>query len=460
MGKMITLMFEKQGPPLYMQVYGKIKEQIRKGEIRPQERLPSRRKLAEHLGISVNTVDAAYAQLLSEGFIESKPKRGYFACQVEKLAERVSDRTERKPRAEQPPQVDFSAAKVDTGHFPTSVWRRIVKSALEEERAFRQSPPKGDQALRESVAQYLYEARGIQAEPERIVIGAGTDNLLHILSYIFDSAYTFALENPVYNKAYHIFVRMGHKVLPVDVDKEGVQPGLLPEEGKAVVYATLSHQFPLGMTVPINRRIQLINWAKRGAGRYIVEDDYDSEFRYNARPIPPLYTLDGGDRVVYMGTFSKTMAPSLRISYMVLPRELMERFEGVYGFFGSTVSTLEQIALDRFIREGHYERHINRMRKLYGKKREALAARAKAYGLRLQGDPAGHHILLDTGQDSQAFLEKLLEKNVGAYSIGPYFIGPVPEAYCRMILLGFGALDEEEIAMGLEAIYQVMEEKN
>ena len=418
----------------------------------------SRRKLAAHLGISVNTVDSAYSQLLSEGFIESRPKQGYFACQVEKLQETAPPALKREQLIARPCRIDFSASRVDEKHFPSSVWRRMIRSALDEPHIFRQCPPQGDEALRESVAKYLYEARGIHCEPDEIVIGAGTDHLIHILSYILDSAYLFALENPVYNKAYYTFVRMGHSVLPVEVDQEGIQPCLLPDRDNIAVYATLSHQFPLGMTVPINRRIQLLNWAKQAPHRYLIEDDYDSEFRYNARPIPPIHTLDGGRQVIYLGTFSRTVAPSLRISYMVLPRELMERFNAEYRHFGSTVSTLEQVALDGFIRGGHYERYLNRMRKLYGKKREAFMAYARELSLKLIGDAAGHHILLDTECSAEAVLRRLEEKDVKAYSIAPYFIGRPPEKYLSLILLGFGALEEEEIAEGLSILARTMKE--
>lgn len=455
---MITLTFQKGGQPLYMQLYRRLKEAVRQGEIAPRQQLPSRRKLAAHLGVSVSTVDAAYAQLLSEGFIESRPKQGYYACQVEKLQERQEKPPELSRREVRQCRLDFSASRVDTSRFPTSVWRKLLRSALESPSVLRRSPPQGDASLRSSIAQYLYGVRGIQCDPACIVIGAGTDNLIHMLSYIFDSAFIFAMENPVYNKAYQIFARMGHKVVPIEVDGEGIRPALLPNQDRAVVYATPSHQFPLGMTVPINRRIQLLNWAKQGSGRYIIEDDYDSEFRYRTRPIPPIYTLDGGARVIYLGTFSKTMAPSIRISYMVLPRELAARFDAVYSVFGSTVSTLEQAALDRFIRQGHYERHLNRMRKVYGKKRDALLARAKALGLVVEGAPAGHHILLKAGGDSETIIQRLRERDVGVYSIQPYFIGPVPEQFREYILLGFGALEEEEIAQGLGIIRQVMEE--
>lgn len=240
------------------------------------------------------------------------------------------------------------------------------------------APAQGLFSLRESIAQYLAQARGVRCQARQIVIGAGTEHLLQILSYMLDSSWTIALENPVYNKAYHMFSRMGHSVLPLYVDEKGLPVSPLGALSHTAVYTTPSHQFPLGVSMPISRRVQLLNWAKSAPDRYIIEDDYDSEFRYDAKPLPSLQSIDDHGRVIYLGTFSKSIAPSLRIGYMVLPEALLPLYQAQYAQFSCAVSRFEQQVLDAFLRQGAFETHLNRMRKLYKEKRKTLVSALEA----------------------------------------------------------------------------------
>ncbi|WP_250228351.1 MocR-like pyridoxine biosynthesis transcription factor PdxR [Anaeropeptidivorans aminofermentans] len=454
---MIHLSFNPNSPPLYQQIYQQYKQQIYQGIWKAHERLPSKRTLAAELGVSITTVDTAYAQLVSEGFIQPLPKKGFFVCPLETLTQRqprviepYSEKTEEKTVL-----VDFSTDGIDEIHFPYNTWRRIMKNVFNEydKTLLKRTSSQGSEELREAISKYLYEARGVNCRQEQIVVGAGVDNLLQILSYILDKSWTIAMENPVYNRAYQMFNRMGHKVLPVDIDGEGIPVEPLQERNRVAVYITPSHQFPLGISMPIGRRVRLLNWAKSHKERYIIEDDYDSEFRYNTKPLPSLQSIDTHGRVIYLGSFSKSIAPSLRISFMVLPDSLLHIYRQDYGVFSSPVSGFEQKVLNEFIRQGHFERHLNKMRLLYKNKRALMDEELRAFDGKIQvsGESAGHHLLvrLNAGMSEAEMCRSALENGVRVYPISPYFVGKMPCQYEGNVLLGYGALSHEEIRLGI-----------
>ncbi len=452
---------QEAGQPLYWQIYAQFRRDIASGVLSAREKLPSKRALAASLGVSVTTVDAAYAQLACEGFIESSPKRGFYVCTLGVLKARPPKAE--SPRAAAVPapslRVDFSAGAVDPQSFPYNTWRKLLKSAFNEYDAqlLHRTPPQGDPDLRAAIADYLYRARGVHCAPEQVVIGAGTNHLLLVLGFILGNSFSIALENPVYSQAYQLFSRMGHPVLPVDIDTAGVQVEPLQGREHIAVYVTPSHQFPLGISMPISRRIQLLHWAEAGQARYIIEDDYDSEFRYITRPLPSLQSIDSRDRVIYLGTFTKSIAPSLRISFLVLPPNLLDRYQDAYGIFGSPVSRLEQRVLCAFLEEGYFERHVNKMRVVYRNKRSFLEKCLRAaFGDRLaiQGENAGHHLLLapHNGMDEASLCAAAHAQGVGVYPISPYFIGKMPPCYQGNVLLGYGGLSEEQIQLGVKLL--------
>lgn len=457
---MIHLSFAPNSPPLYQQIYQQYKQQIYQGIWKAHERLPSKRALAAELGISITTVDTAYAQLVSEGFIQPLPKKGFFVCPLETLTQRQPKVIEPyNEKAEQKEVlVDFSTAGIDEIHFPYNTWRRLMKNVFNEydKTLLKRTAPQGSQELREAISKYLYEARGVNCRQEQIVIGAGVDNLLQILSYILDKSWTIAMENPVYNRAYQMFNRMGHKVLPVDIDGEGIPVEPLQEINRVAVYITPSHQFPLGISMPVGRRVRLLNWAKAHKERYIIEDDYDSEFRYNTKPLPSLQSIDTHGRVIYLGSFSKSIAPSLRISFMVLPDALLSIYRQDYGVFSSPVSGFEQKVLNEFIRQGHFERHLNKMRLLYKNKRALMDEALRTFEGRIEvsGESAGHHLLvrMNAGMSEAEMCRSALEKGVRVYPISPYFVGQMPLQYEGNVLLGYGALSGAEICQGISLL--------
>ena len=452
---MITLP-ENSALPLYQDLYLQLKLQIQQGAIPQGAKLPSKRKLAEDLRISVNTVDTAYCQLEAEGFIEAYPRRGFFVQDTGLIPRNNPTPEPMAPfHADPDPfyMVDFSPSGMARQQFPFGVWRRIMKNVFNEydESLLLRTPPQGDPGLRQAVADYLFRARGVACSSEQIVIGAGTDNLLLILAYILPQI-TLAVENPLYNRAHCLFSRLGHSVCHVPVTSDGINVGSLPNLDRVLVYTTPSHQYPLGYTMPIGQRAALLQWSSQGDFRYIIEDDYDSEFRYQSRPIPALQSIDSLNRVIYLGTFSRSVAPALRISYMVLPPVLLDLYRKNYRGYASTVSGFEQTVLREFMISGHFDTHVNRMRIYYRNCRKYLMDKLSPMDSILDylGDPAGHHLTLrvKNGMDEQTLVATAADRGVKVYPISPYFLGPVPKEYHSTVLLGFGGLDEASIALG------------
>lgn len=452
------LFLQNDSAPLYLSIYRQLRQQIELGELPAGAKLPSKRAMASQLGVSVNTVDSAYSQLQSEGFVDSRPKSGYYVCNIDALQHLQPQIP--KPAAPEPRQdgvqVDFAPGGVAREKFPFSVWQRLLRQCLGGPESLQRTPPQGDPGLRQAIAEYLYAARGVRCSWEQVIIGAGTDNLLSMLSYLMPSSCTLAVENPVYNKAYRFFARMGHPVCPAEIDKQGVMVDPLERLDHVILYTTPSHQYPLGISMPMGRRAKLLNWAVQGQFRYIIEDDYDSEFRYDARPVPSLQSIDRNGRVIYLGTFSRSVAPSLRVGYLVLPPELLECYVQQYAGFSSQVSALEQAALREFLAQGFFETHLNRMRVYYRNKRkrlvDALAPMEKQ--LRIIGEAAGHHLTVkaDNGLSEEELCARARSEGVRVYPISPYFMGPCP--FGSKVLLGFGGLSDQQISEGAIRLIQ------
>ncbi len=451
---MISLTDRAPGQPLYAALYQSIRSEIESGRLHAGDKLPSKRKLAAQLCVSINTVDTAYGQLESEGFIVSRPRSGFFVCSIDLLEKRASAPVAAPAPASKrkEPEIDFAASGAAREKFPLTLWQRLLRSCMEEPDSLRRSPAQGDERLRAEIARYLYDARGVRAAAEQIVVGAGTENLLLQICMLLGRQTAIAVENPVYNQAYLLFSRMGHHVIPADVDRSGVLVGPLQELDHVALYTTPSHQYPLGFSMPMGRRAQLLNWTAGGAFRYLIEDDYDSEFRYDTRPIPALQGIDPNGRVIYLGTFTRSIAPSVRVSFMVLPEELLPRYREKCSVFSCTVSTLEQAVLREFLRQGQFERHVNRMRVYYRQKREALLRALSPLGPLLEevGEPAGQYLTVRRrgSLTETEMCRRAAENGVRVYPVSPYFLGKVPSAYASTVLLGFSSLSLAEIEAG------------
>ena len=453
---------------LYEQIYEHIKKEIHEGKLLAGERLPSTRSLAENLQIARSTVEYAYDQLLSEGYIESRPYKGYFVCSIEGLyvgtdskqskveygEEKVPDM--KKGQEGEDSCLDFSPNAIDMSAFPFSVWKKITKNILTDsnQELFSQGDIRGDEDLRTTIGRYLYDSRGVNCSPEQIVIGAGNDYLLMLLGRILGNEITVAMENPTYKKASRIFSAMGYQVCPMEMDESGMRMDLLQKSSANLAYVMPSHQFPTGIRMPIKRRTELLNWAAQKPGRYLLEDDYDSEFRYHGKPIPALQSGDYLGRVIYIGTFSKAIAPAIRVSFMVLPKELLTSFYENCSFYSCTVSRIDQRILNEFIKGGYFERHLNKMRKIYKAKHDCLVTSLTPFEEKfsISGENAGSHVVLTAKEEvsEQALIEKAKNVHVKVYSESEYLISRQKRK--PSVLLGFGGLSEDQITQGVLAL--------
>ena len=362
----------KHKVPVYEQIYIFIKNAIVKGEMQAGEALPSSRMLADYLQCSRSTVLMAYDQLLAEGYISSIPQKG---CYVMELEEQFGKKDENiefvEPEDKKEYDIDFSPVGIDVDSFPYGEWRKNSKHIFSENNLdiFNSGDSRGDFELRNNIAEYLRKSRGVKATADRVIVGAGYETLLMILDFIIDKDAVFGMENPVYPKAYEIIRTLGRKVLPIALDSYGMSVNALDKSAAKVAYVTPSHQYPTGVVMSAKRRQDLIKWSMEAVDRYIIEDDYDSEFRYKGRPIPSLQGMAAEDRVIYIGTFSKSISPAVRMSYMVLPAELYEKYRKNMKFISNTVSRVDQKLVSLFMENGGFERHLNRARRKLQKKK-------------------------------------------------------------------------------------------
>ncbi|MCI9211907.1 MAG: PLP-dependent aminotransferase family protein [Ruminococcus sp.] len=470
--------------PLYEQIYSYIKQEIQTGRIRSGDRLPSTRALCRYLEVSRSTVELAYEQLMSEGYVEAKACRGYFAADVEGLYQLEgpvpAGRDAEIPQTPSWPY-DFTPNGVDLNSFPYNAWRKLSRESLVDDRAelFRLGSPQGEYGLRSAICSYLHQARGVNCTPEQIIVGAGNDYLLMLLATVIGQDHKVAFENPTYRQAYRLFQNLSFQICTVDMDEKGMDAAKLEASGADIAFVMPSHQYPLGIVMPIRRRMELLRWAGKKEGRYIIEDDYDSEFRYKGKPVPALQGCDSREKVIYIGTFSKAIAPAIRMSYLVLPRPLLKRYQERSGFLNSTVSKVDQLILKKFIEDGYFERHLNKTRALYKSRHDTLLSCLKS-GLcraggdsrqgkktedargntgprfRISGEHAGVHLLLHVlnGMTEQELIDRAKKRGVRVYGLSEYDVEPRPEAPAA-ILLGYANMSEEKI---MEAV-KILEEE-
>lgn len=444
--------------PLYEQIYDYIKTDIQDGRLKYREKLPSTRALSKYLEVSRSTVELAYEQLLSEGYIEAEPYRGFFVAQTEELYHFKKERIRPfLPEQEKKYKYDFSPNGVDLKSFPYNAWRKLSKDILMDDRTelFRSGDPKGEYGFRNAICSYLHQARGVNCSPDQIVVGAGSDYILMLLSMVLGRGHRIAFEDPAYKQAYHMANALSYETVPVPLDKNGMMISALEESGADIAYVTPSHQFPTGIVMPINRRMELLRWAAKGEERYIVEDDYDSEYRYKGKPIPALQGYDAHEKVIYLGTFSRSVAPAIRLSYMVLPQPLMDAYERKNGFVHSTVSKVDQLIMQRFLEEGHYERHLNKTRALYKSRHDVLleGLRPMSDILDVSGEHAGVHLLLafHNGLSETELIQRAAKEDVRVYGLSDYRIVET-SAKKPTILLGYANLTEGQIREAVEIL--------
>lgn len=432
---MITYSFEGITVPLYEHLYRCLKKDIEAGVLKAGVRLPSKRAFAKNLGVSTVTVQGAYDQLRSEGYIHSEPKHGYF---VEAITRKPVSNTvvtgpvcELRPPAQGsvPVRFELSGNYTDPECFPFSVWSKLMRETARDRMVLLTRYRTGGMPeLQRAIAKHLESFRGFSPAPEQIIVGAGAEYLYGLVIELLGRDKVYCLENPGYRTIERVYRSHGARVTFAGLDESGVCMTDLMKSGASIIHVSPTHHFPTGIDMPAARRYELLAWAAQNPDHFIIEDDYDSEFRLVGRPIPALQSIDTEGRVIYINTFSKTLASTVRLAYMVLPPSLLALFQSKLEFYASTVSNFEQSAVAKFIERGYFEKHINRMRTHYAKQRKAvlrlIAQSPLAPFCRVFENPSGLHFLIElkTTLTDSVLTKRLSSQGVGLCPLSSYYV--------------------------------------
>ncbi len=440
----------------YKQIYERFKLLIKHGDLPANDQLPSIRQLADSLQVSRNTTLMAYDQLVAEGYIRGVGRKGYFVNELEPrlFQEEVISIPSKQTEPVTTFFVDFKAGAVDQTNFPLQVWRRIYNSVLTLQESFRYGDPFGEMCLRKQIATYLLQSRGVKTDPNAIIIGSSTQQMLINLGKILKDDFPGVIvEDPGYDGAKDAFLFHRFTLETLPVDETGADFSQLENMMSRLIYVTPSHQSPIGVSMSIQQRQKLILWVTKNKG-YIIEDDYDSEFRYTQQPFPALASIDS-KRVIYLGNFSKSFLPGIRISYMVLPQILLDRYIRHFQHFESTTSLLSQLTMAKFMDEGEWSRHIKRMRFVYKRKMQCIVLELKKQfkqHISIIGEQSGLYLLVKMHQKRSEswFIERAACYGVKVYPTSIYFINNHSDE--PIIKLGFSNLTCEEIQLGVKLL--------
>lgn len=446
---------ERGNLPIYEFLYRRIRDDILNGRLPAAEKLPSKRMLASHLKISVVTVENAYAQLAAEGYLVSEEKRGYF---VARLSPAVLGKTPPPKTFQKDCEtakktsylLDLTSNEIASGLFPFATWSRLMRVVISKrhKQLLERVPSQGISELREAIADYLYQLRGMQINPEQIIIGAGTEYLYQLLIQLLGREKRFAVENPGYRKIQQIYEANRVCCLPLPLDKQGISMKSLRASDADIVHISPAHHYPTGIVMPVTRRQELLSWAARKKERYILEDEYDSEFRFAGKPIPPLFSMDNEGKVIYMNTFSKSISPSIRISYMILPWELMKRYHENLSFYSCPVPSFEQYTLAEFIAGGYLLKHVNRTRNRYRLIRDRLISliEKSSYApyIRIREEDAGLHFLMEIrlGLTDEQITASAANLGVRLEALSEHLLAP-GNPYPHTFVVNYSSLSEE-----------------
>jgi len=471
--------------PLQQQFFDEIRGMILDGRLAAGLALPPTRNLAQRYGVSRNTVTLTYDRLAAEGYVESRSTKGFFVAEIppdDLLL--IGNRTappDNGPLPEEPPEavlcfagepgggsdrpeLDFWVGRSASTSFPLSVWRRIISRLLDHESQYLTdySDPAGLPELRSAIADYLGRSRGVVASPDQIIVTCGGQEALNLVTELMrPQSESLCIETPCYVGASMVFTAEDMPITPVPVDRDGLNTNLLPDSKRNLIYVTPSHQFPTGETLSLNRRLSLLRWAEE-TDSYIIEDDYDSDFRYDGPPLMALAGLDQGRRVFYIGTYSKSVGAGLRVGFVVVPRRYWSDARLLKARMSNGQSWLEQRALSEFLREGHFERHLRKQTKVYRARRDRLVAELKSHfgDVDLSGQEAGLHLVWHLPPDFPSASEiqrRARENGVGVYALSSGaafdFDNTAPD---RTLVLGYSSLDEDQIAHAVKIIADIV----
>ncbi len=468
---MLTYDFQNVEGPLYLYIYNCLKQDIISGKLEPGDKLPSKRTFAGNNGISTITIQNAYDQLVSEGYIYTRPKRGYFVSDIVKaqtpvLGTAVSYEIH-VPKKTEDYRYDLSDNSMNPANFPFSVWAKVSRAVMSERKdeLMTISPSGGVRELREAIANHLKSFRSMLVDPDQIIIGAGTEYLYGIITELFGKQRTYAIENPGYKKLENIYRQRDIECRFASLDDNGVTVDELNRIKADVAHICPNHHFPTGITMPASRRYELLAWANADENRYILEDDYDSEFRSGARPLPTLFSIDGCEKVIYINTFSKSLSPTIRVSYMVLPVHLANRYYEKLSFYACTVSNFVQYTLAEFIKQGCFEKHINRMRLYYMRKRneviESIKSSAIGGNCTIIENDAGLHFLLRVNAElnMKSLKEFLLKNGIKVRSLDEYYLSGDSKSGCdrqNLFIINYSRLNGDMMKEVLSICEQVL----
>lgn len=455
---------------IYQQIYEEIKRSILSRKLHAHEQLPSKRKLAKHLHVSVNSVTNAYEQLLAEGYIYAIERSGYYVENITQFIHEESEKEDTLPHDLKEHKVNregwlsLSHMTADLSMFPFKQWMKCQQRAIHhhQQELSEITHPQGPYIVRKTIAQMIARTRGVICEPEQIVIGPGTQTLIHRLMDMKSKEATIAIEDPGYARFYTLLKRMGFTVQPIQLDHKGIDIQAITEAQANLVFVTPSHQFPTGKIMPITRRIELLNWAAQSQHRYIVEDDYDSEFKYETDNIPSLHSLDRDQRVIYTGTFSKTLLPSFRISYMVLTPHLLREYRKRYMDLIQGNNSLSLFTLHYFIQTGEYAKHIRRMTNHYEMKRKYLIKQLKSrfkHLIHIDDVPAGLHFLahFHTDQTYEAIEKRSIQEKLEIYSMRRFMLEhDIQEKHTVSLVIGFANIQKEQIHEAVDRLFRTI----
>ena len=446
---------------LYSQLYQAIKNQIHSGHLAAHQKLPSKRQLAKDLGISLNTVINAYEQLSLEGYLETRPRQGYFVADVRFQVQLTSEQASLTTSPNTSWRYDLTKAETDPSLFPYEIFRKLYTQRFDSQSPdlLEPSSVQGLASLRSSLASYLATERGVPCQPDQLILGPNAQALFQILVQLLPPNRRIGIEDPGYHAQLPFLKEMGWQVQACPLDQLGLSIEEIPLDQLDILSVTPTHQFPTGSVMPLTRRQAILDWARQSPNRWIIEDDYDSQFKYTGRPIPSLAQLDQGNQVIYMGSLSRILSPGLRISYMVLPASLLSFFYQKEKQFAVNLNTISQYAIHDFIQQGHLERHLNRARSFYKRKRDRLinAIEAQDPQAQLIGLDAGLHLLIQPSFafHSQPFLAQLAQEGIRLKTLADFSI-QAQTGFDQQIFLSFSGLPMDEVDTLINDLYQAL----
>lgn len=470
---MLPLINPQSTTPLFDQIYSFFKQSIIDGSLAKNTRLPSIRQLSQSLGVSNNTVIAAYQQLNDEGYLVNIPRKGLFVANLDPqemypksaLPQSKPTSLPLPPVLSDKPRIQYALnlnqAAIDEESFPMKEWRKCVNWALDKP-MLQYGGYFGEPDLKQTLATYLFQSRGVKTQPGQIVIGSGTIQLMGLLATLFqnkaDGNKQIAFEEPGYQSSRQIWLDYGYEVLPIEVDEPtGIRLDLLGRFQPSLVYLTPSHQYPLGCIMPIAQRLQILQWAQEN-NCYLIEDDYDSEFRFKGKPIPALQALDTQERVIYSGTFSKAFLPALRLAYIVLPAHLLPHLQHLQHL-GQSTSINMQRAMAIFMGEGYWDRHLRKMRKIYRQKYEHTISYIKEVfrdKITLNDHYAGLNVLMKvhTTDSEAALVAKAKQANIWIVGKSDSWLKQKQAPTTPHLLFGFGKLSIAQITEAVDILHK------